>query len=57
MSNRKVIAEPKILPVVPGYLAGSADRVEVMVCTACAAVVFDPIQHDRFHSSLTAPAS
>ncbi|MFF8187713.1 hypothetical protein ACF044_10695 [Microbacterium sp. NPDC016588] len=51
----RIIAEPKILPVVRGYLAGSADRVEVMVCTVCAAVVFDSIQHDKFHSSLAAP--
>lgn len=48
----KIISEPKIIYVQPGYAAGSHDRVQVDVCTTCAAVVFDSEAHDLWHTSI-----
>jgi hypothetical protein len=47
----RIISEPKIIYVQPGYLAGSSDRVQVDVCTTCSAVVFDSVAHDLWHRS------
>ncbi len=47
----KIITERKIIDVRPGMLYGSPDRVEVDVCTDCAAIVFDPVQHDIWHTN------
>lgn len=45
----EILAKRKVLNVMPGYLRGSVDRIEVDVCVKCAAIVFDPIAHDKWH--------
>lgn len=49
----EMITERQIIGVRPGVLSTSPDRIEVDVCMKCAAVVFDPIQHDTWHRADT----
>lgn len=46
----EVISEPKIIEVRQGYIQGSSDRIEVQVCVACGAILFDPILHWKWHN-------
>lgn len=43
------LTERKIIDVRSGYIAGSPPRIEVDVCVKCASVVFDPVQHFKWH--------
>lgn len=45
----EMLTERKVIDVVPGFLRGSSDRVEVDVCLKCGAVVFDFVRHDKWH--------
>lgn len=47
-----IVSERKIIDVRPSALSGYPDRIEVDVCVKCAAVVFDPVAHDLWHSSI-----
>ncbi|WOF23828.1 hypothetical protein N8K70_03870 [Microbacterium betulae] len=51
----KMLTERKVLPVQSGWLADSADRVEVDVCLECGAVVFDVVRHDEWHEAKRKP--
>lgn len=45
----EIITEPRIYDVEPGYFAGSPGRIRVDVCKKCAAVVWNPVEHDDWH--------
>ena len=47
----EIITDRRTLIVREPYLRGGHALVDVDVCTKCAAIVFDPIAHDRWHRS------
>lgn len=46
-----IITERRSLVVREGMLRGGASYVDVDVCVECGAIVFDPVHHDRWHST------
>jgi len=50
----EMLTERKALPVTPGILRGSSDRVDVDVCLTCGAIIFDLFRHIEWHEAAEA---